>query len=67
MLSRAMGNDLVDYVSQEDHLLVMFWPPLGVTNSLLIKNITKSMVPGCHIRLNNKKGRIQIFEKKKKD
>ena len=59
-----MGNDLIDYVKQEDHLLVLVWPPIAKSSSMLVKSIASSMIPNSWVRLNNKKGRIQVFVKK---
>ena len=59
-----MGNDLIDYVWQDDHLLVLTWPPISAENASLIKNIAKYMVPGSSVRLHTKSGRIQVFLKK---
>lgn len=63
-MSRALGNDLIDYVDHKDHLLLLLWPPIAKDVHKLIKGIAKSSFPDCVIDVKNKQGRIEIYPPK---
>ena len=62
-ISRAVGNDLIDFVDHDDHVTLLMWPPISPDNKTLIKRIAKIMLPGCRVNLNMKSGRVSVFTK----
>ena len=60
-LSRAMGNDFIEYESTEDNTYVLkMWPPISQDNKRLLVQIVKDFIPRAKVSINKKAGTVTI-------
>lgn len=59
-VSRALGNDLIDYIDHKDHLVLLLWPPISADQHKLIKSMAEYSFPSCYVDVKRKQGRMEI-------
>tara|TARA_B100000131_G_scaffold166520_1_gene160989 strand:+ start:12335 stop:12568 length:234 start_codon:yes stop_codon:yes gene_type:complete len=63
-ISRAVGNDLVEYETTEDNTYVLkMWPPISQDNKRLLVQIVKDFLPKAKISINKRAGTVTIVIK----
>ena len=62
-LSRAMGNDLVDYKIYDDHYTLKIWGDIPTDSKNLVREIIREEMPKTTVRIESRKGLVTITKK----